>query len=293
MLESLVEAVTRATDGQKQDVAFPTPIEGLTFLRSDLERSPNLVIYRPAICVVLQGRKRTSFGDVEFDCRAGEAVLVGIATPGVGRVVQASPTEPYLGLVIELDMATLREVLEEIDAPSTRDDEVRTGIFRVDFEGPLADCALRMVRLLDTPRAIPLLSPAIMREICYWLLTGSQGGEVCRLARLTGPTRAIVDSIRMLRERYAEPLRVDELARAANMSASVFHLRFKELTSTSPLQFQKHLRLHEARRLLIANEANVETAAFRVGYISPSQFSREYSRTFGQPPRRDAVRAHA
>lgn len=293
MLKALIEAVSRATDGPQEEVLFMTELKGLALLRSDRERSPNLVIYRPALCVVLQGRKQTAFGDLDYECGAGEAVLVGIATPGLGRVIEASPTEPYLGLVIELDMPTLREVLEEIDAPESPDDGVRTGIFSIDFDEHLADCALRMVRLLETPRAIPMLAPAIMREICYWLLTGPRAAEVCRIARLSGPTRAIVDSIRVLRERYAEPLRVEELARAANMSPSVFHLRFKALTATSPLQFQKHLRLHEARRLLIAGEANVESAAFQVGYQSPSQFNREYSRTFGQPPRRDAHQARA
>ena len=287
MLKNLVEAVTRATESPQEEVVFPTAVEGLTFLRSDHERSPNLVIYRPALCVVLQGRKRTAFGTLDFECGPGEAVLVGIATPGLGRVLEASPTEPYLGLVIEIDMPTLREVLEEVDTPPAPDETVRPGIFSVDFEASLADCALRMVRLLDTPHAIPILAPAIMRELCYWLLTGPHRAEVCRVAHLSGPTRAIVDAIRLLREHYAEPLRIEDLARAAHMSPSVFHLRFKALTATSPLQFQKQLRLHEARRLLIAGEANVEAAAFQVGYQSPSQFSREYTRTFGLPPKRE------
>jgi len=289
MLEGLIEAVLRVTESGAEHVAIATAVDGLTLLRSNHARSPNMVIYRPALCVVLQGAKESSFGDLEFNCGPGDAVLVGIATPSVGKVVQASATEPYLGMVIELDMAIFREVLEEIDVPSLPDDAVQSGVFAVSFDATLADCALRMVRLLETPRAIPVLAPAIMREICYWLLTGPSGPAVCHVARLSGPTRAIVDSLRLLRERFAEPLRVEDLARAANMSPSVFHHRFKALTSTSPLQYQKHLRLHEARRLLMAGEANVETAAFRVGYVSPSQFSREYTRTFGLPPRRDAV----
>ncbi len=289
MLEHLIEIATRVTEGRPDDVAFPTAVEGLTLLRSDHERNPNLVLYRPALCAVIQGAKRTMFGELEIKCGPGEAVLVGITTLGLGRVVEASPTEPYLGLVIEIDMATLREVLEEIDAPSAMDEPVRVGIFPVDFGGPLLDCARRMVGLLDTPRAIPTLAPAIMREICYWLLTGPRGGEVCRLARVSGSTRAIVDSIRILRERFSEPVRVEELAKAANMSLSAFHLRFKALTATSPLQYQKQMRLHEARRLLLGSDTNVESVAFQVGYESPSQFSREYSRTFGLSPRRDAV----
>ena len=293
MFESLVEGVLRHTAGEAAEgTVFPTAVDGLTLLRADRERSPSLVLYRPCLCVVLQGAKRTVFGDLALDCGPGEAVLVGVAAPALGRVTRASPEEPYLGLVIELDSATLRETLEGIDLPPETGDEMRAGVFPVDFAGPIADAARRLVGLLDTPRAIPTLAPAIVREICYWLLTGPQGSEVCRVARLDGPTRAIVDALRVLRERFAEPLRVEELARAANMSPSAFHLRFRALTATSPLQYQKGLRLHEARRLLLAREANVEGAAFRVGYESPSQFSREYARTFGLPPRRDTVAAH-
>lgn len=291
MLEPLIELVSRATEGSPQEVAFPTALDCLTLLRSDRERSPNLVLYRPALCIVVQGRKRTRFGTLDLECGPGEAVLVGIDTLGLGRVIEASPSQPYLGLVIELDLPTLREVLEEIDTP-TVEESVRQGIFPIAFDAPLVDCALRMVRLLDTPRAIPLLAPAIMREICYWLLTGPHAAEVCRIAPLQGPTRALIDSLRLLRERFTEPLRIEDLARAANMSPSVFHLRFKALTATSPLQYQKQLRLHEARRLLMSGEANVEAAASQVGYASPSQFSREYSRTFGMPPRRDTSLAH-
>ncbi len=297
-MEGLIEAVRRITEGREGyggTSAFPTAIEGLTLLRSDHERSPSLVLYRPCLCVALQGRKETTFGTLRLDCGPGEALMVGIATPASGRVVEASPESPYLGLVIELDTATLREVLEEIEAPAPpaggAEDRAGAGVFRVGFGGPLAECAGRMVGLLETPRAIPALAPAIRREMSYWLLTGPHAGEVCRVARLGGPTRAIVDAIRLLRERFAEPVRGEELARAANMSLSTFHVRFRALTATSPLQYQKQLRLHEARRLLVASEENVEGAAFRVGYESPSQFSREYARAFGRPPGRDVAGA--
>ena len=288
-METLIDAVLRHTAHREEGTAFPTAVDGLVLLRSDRERSPSLVLYRPCLCVVLQGAKRTTFGDLAFECGPGEAMLVGIAAPAVGKIVKALPAEPYLGLVIEFDPATLREVLEEIDTPPDTGDNVRAGVFPVEFGESLADCVRRMVGLIETPRAIPTLAPAIMRGICYWLLTGPQGGDVLRVARLNGPTRAIVDALRVIRERFAEPLRVEAMARAANMSPSAFHLRFRELTATSPLQYQKGLRLHEARRLLLAREANVEGAAFQVGYESPSQFSREYARTFGGPPRRDTA----
>jgi len=157
------------------------------------------------------------------------------------------------------------------------------------FDGPLADCALRMVRLLGTPQAIPVLYPAIMREICYWLLSGPEGGEVVQMTLANSHARCVLSAIHCLRERFAEPVRIEELASVAHLSPSAFHRQFKSITSMTPLQYQKQLRLLEARRLMVTEEATVETAAFQVGYESSSQFSREYSRMFGLPPRRDAV----
>ncbi len=163
-------------------------------------------------------------------------------------------------------------------------------MFVIDFDGPLADCALRLARLLETPQAIPALHPGIMREICYWLLAGPQGGDIARLALKTGPSRNITDALRTLRDRFREVVRVEDLAEIAHMSASAFHRQFKDLTSYTPLQYQKHLRLLEARRLMVTHGFNVEAAAFEVGYESPSQFSREYARLFGAPPKRDVQR---
>ncbi|MGZ5840876.1 MAG: helix-turn-helix domain-containing protein [Xanthobacteraceae bacterium] len=152
---------------------------------------------------------------------------------------------------------------------------------------PLADCVLRAVRLLDKPKAISALYPAIMREICYWLLAGPHGGEIALMTLAGRHTPRIVKAIHVLRDRFAKPIRIEELAAIAKLSPSAFHRQFKALTSMTPLQYQKRLRLLEARRLMVSAAANVETAAFQVGYESPSQFSREYSRMFGLPPRRD------
>jgi transcriptional regulator GlxA family with amidase domain len=151
------------------------------------------------------------------------------------------------------------------------------------------------MRLLQTPRAIPILYPAIMREICYWLLTGPYGGEVMKMTLANSHAQHVISAIHALRDRFREPVRINELARVARMSPSAFHRQFKAITSMTPLQYQKRLRLLEARRLIVTDAANVETAAFQVGYESPSQFSREYSRMYGAPPRRDvsALRAMA
>jgi AraC-like DNA-binding protein len=289
MTQELIEALTRYTDIQKGSSPFSTAIEGVIIMRSDHESYPHHRISKPSLCIVVQGSKWTTLGGRRFDYQAGQALVVSVNMPALGRIVQASPTEPFLGLVIEFDFAALRAVLEELDELPAPKGERGKSVFITDFDGPLADCALRLVRLLDSPKAIPMLYPSIMREICYWLLTGPHGGEIYKVALAGGSVQQIVESIRVLRNRFTEPIRVAELARVANMSPSAFHQRFKALMGTTPLQYQKQMRLLEARNLLVSSEINVETAAFQVGYESPSQFSREYARMFGTSPRKDVM----
>ncbi|ADV84960.1 AraC family transcriptional regulator [Terriglobus saanensis] len=288
-MDGLLEAVRRYTQAQAGESPFRTAIEGLTILRSDHEKRPNHLLYKPALCITVQGAKRAIFGDQRFDYRAGQALVVSVEMPGHGTVVQASPSEPFLGVILELNLGILREVLDELETPPVASPRVTRGVFVTDFDGPLAECALRMVRLLDTPKAIPVLYPAIMREICYWLLTGPHGGEVVKMTLTNSHTQGILSAIHLLRHRFAEPIRIEELATVAQMSPSAFHRQFKAITSMTPLQYQKQLRLIEARRLMVSDALNVETAAFQVGYESPSQFSREYSRMFAMSPRRDVA----
>lgn len=292
MSSELAEAVRRYTDAQAGPSPFVTTVPGLTLLRSDHQKKPNPLIYKPALCIVAQGAKWTAFGHRRFEYRAGQALVVTVEMPAFGTVAEASPTEPYLGVIIEFDLGIMREVMEMTDSihtlPTTRMNGGQ-GVFVTNFAGPLADCALRMVRLLETPQAIPVLYSAIMREICCWLLLGPHGSEIAAMTMGKSHMRPIINAIHSLRDRFAEPVRVEELASAAQMSASAFHRQFKAITSLTPLQYQKQLRLLEARRLMVADDANVETAAFQVGYESPSQFSREYSRMFGMSPHRDAV----
>ena len=211
----------------------------------------------------------------------------GVEMPAIGRVTEASPDKPYLGIVLEFDLAMMREVLQGLDNPPVAGGDLKHAVFVSDFDGPLADCTLRLVRLLETPKAIPMLYPAIMREICYWLLTGPHGSEIVKMTLVGSHGQRLISAIHALRDRYKEPVRIAALAEIAQLSASAFHRQFKALTSMTPLQYQKQLRLLEARRLLVSDPINVEAAAFQVGYESPSQFSREYARMFGTPPRRD------
>jgi AraC-like DNA-binding protein len=289
MSDPLTEAVTRYTDAQGGESPFATGIDGLTILRSNHESRPNHLILKPALCIVVQGAKWTTFGDKRFDYRAGQALVVSVEMPAFGRVTEASAEEPFLGVIIEFDLAAMRDVMEGLDSPPTAGGDLGRGVFVTDFEGPLADCALRVVRLLETPQAISMLYPSIMREICYWLLTGPHGGNVAKMTLANSHAERLINAIHALRDRFAEPVRIDELAAIAQLSPSAFHRQFKALTSMTPLQYQKQLRLLEARRLMISNPVNVEAAAFEVGYESPSQFSREYSRMFGVAPRRDVA----
>jgi AraC-like DNA-binding protein len=244
-------------------------------------------IQKPALCAVLQGAKWAAFGAREMEYRAGQALLVSVEMPTAGRVTEATRTEPFLGLVIELDLGIARDVLEALPAPPPPAG-LDCAAFVVDFDGPLADCAHRLVQLLAQPNAMPVLAPSIMREICYWLLTGPHGSAVARAALGDGRSRGLIAAIHELRRRFAGPLPMRELAKTAGLSVSAFHRRFKAFTGMTPLQYQKRLRLLEARRLLTAG-AHAESAAYAVGYGSPSQFSREYSRLFGAPPRQDIV----
>lgn len=289
MADDLVQSVLRYTELQPGKSPFVTAIPGLTVLRSDHPKPLSHMILKPALCITLQGAKWTAFGERRFDYGAGQALVVGVEMPAVGQVTVASPAKPYLGLVVELDLGVMREVVENLDGAPVAMESVRHGVFVSDFEGPLADCAARAVRMLDTPQAIALLYPALMREICYWLLTGPHGGEVAKMALGSDRTLRLVGAIHALRDRYTHHFSIEELASIAQLSSSAFHRQFKALTAMTPLQYQKQLRLFEARRLLASGETNVETAAFRVGYESASQFNREYSRMFGASPRRDLV----
>jgi AraC-like DNA-binding protein len=250
------------------------------------------MLSRPARCIVAQAANWATFGRNQLEYRAGQALVVGVETPLVGRVFEASPGEPCLVLAIELDLSILRSVAEGLDTSSKPNGDPSRGVFVAEVEGPLADCALRLVRLLDTPTAIPTLYPIIMREICYWLLAGPHGGEVARLA-LANPSQSVIAAMHSLRMNFRNPIRIEDLADIAQMSSSTFHRQFRALTSLSPLQYQKQLRLLEARRLMISSAVNVETACFEVGYESPSQFSREYTRMFGVPPKRDVKQMQA
>ncbi len=288
MSRSLLDAIKRYTDSRGGDSPWFTAIDDVVIMRADLPHHSQ-VLFRPSLCVVAQGAKWSTFGGRRYEYGPGQALVVSVEMPAFSRVVQASPDEPFLGIAIGLDSKMLGEVVEALPTPVRPSPGVARGVFVTHYDGPLSDCVLRMVRLLDTPDAIPHVAPLIKREIAYWLLTGPHGADVAKVTLGDPGTRRVLGAVQTLRAHFAEPMRIDELASMAQLSPSAFHRHFKALTSMTPLQYQKQLRLLEARHLLVAGQANAETAAYRVGYESPSQFSREYTRMFGAPPRKDAV----
>lgn len=291
-LMELVGHLGRHTAGTTGTNTCLTAIEGISILRSDPEMQPMQCMIKPAICMTIQGSKFATFGNKRYNYSAGQALVVTVDMPSHGTAFAASSNEPYLGLVCELDLAMLQSVADDIRLEQETGSRTKAcGAFVLEMSDPLIDCALRAVRLLDTPTAIKALYPGIMREMCYWLLNNPCGAQTLLLG--TVQDRNLMQTIHLLRDRFRESLRVEDLARAAHMSPTTFFRQFKAVTSMAPLQYQKQLRLLEARRLMMFGDANVETAAFDVGYASPSQFSREYARAFGSSPRRDVASLRA
>ncbi|RKP44469.1 AraC family transcriptional regulator [Pararobbsia silviterrae] len=288
MSDQLAAAMLRYTERQAGESPYTTDIAGVHILRSDHPKPPVYRMANPAMCIVAQGAKWATFGGDRLEYRAGQALVVGVDAPSLGRVFEASPDKPCLVLIVELDLALMRRVVEDMPAPPAVAAHASRGVFVADIAGPIADCALRLVHLLDTPGAIATIAPMIIREICYWLLAGPHGADIARMALADTPSQRVMRAIQALRQRYAESIPIDELATIAQLSRSAFHRQFKALTALSPIQYQKQLRLLEARRLMLTHAMGVESAAFEVGYESASQFSREYARMFGAPPKRDA-----
>jgi AraC-like DNA-binding protein len=238
---------------------------------------------------VLQGAKEIILGEDTLRYGAMECLAVGMTLPATGHIVEASPDAPYTGLTLELDVAMIRDVLGQLDAPPAPPANSSPCLFVRRVDEALAECVLRLLRMCETPKAVPILFPSVMREICYWLLTGPNGGELCKLAEPESNAARVAKALHLMHEDIARTLRTEELAEVARMSLSSFHQHFKAMTSMTPLQFQKQLRLLEARRLMVMEDANVAEAAYQVGYESASQFSREYSRMFGVAPKRDVM----
>jgi AraC-like DNA-binding protein len=265
-----------------------TPIPGLNTVRATAPSDLVYDISRPLACLVVQGSKHVTMGTQGFAFSAGDSLLITADVPTVSQITRASIATPYYSLVLELDPAVIAELSVQIGAPHMADHAP----VRVDpTDAEVADAALRLMRLLDRPASVPVLQAQLAREMHYWLLAGRHGSAIRRLGWPDGHVQRVARAVAVLRAEFAQPLPVERLAALAGMSTSSFHQHFRAITSLSPLQFQKQLRLIEARRLMLSEGKTASSAAFAVGYESVSQFTREYGRLFGRTPVRDANEA--
>jgi AraC-like DNA-binding protein len=283
-LEALAKSIARWTD--KPD-RFITAIPDLALFRRDEPTGPMSGMYEPSICLMAQGAKRVLLGDDTFVYDAHHYLITSVHLPTVVQIIRASREKPCLGLMLKLDQREISQLMADSNLPPPRPQQSSRGMATGEVTLPLIAAFQRLIDLLAEPQDIPILAPVIQREIIYRLLVGDQGARLRQIASAGSQSQQIGWAIGWLKGNFTQPLRIDDLAAQASMSSSTFHHHFRSIAALSPLQYQKQLRLHEARRLMLADHLDAATAAFQVGYESPSQFSREYNRLFGAPPLRD------
>jgi AraC-like DNA-binding protein len=271
----------------KFDGIHATKIDGLHFYKmSELNiRLP--VVYRPSIYVVVQGNKQVILGNEVFQYTQGKYLAVSVDLPLIGEVTKASNDKPYLCVQIDIDMQLMTEFAIKFNAEYTLPTKTERGLFVGDIDAKLMDCIVRLMQLLDTPKDIPYLRPLLFQEIYYRLLNSPNGTSIIQACLHGNNMQCIAKIIKIMKSNIAIPINIDELAAMVNMSTSSFYSQFKQVTGFSPLQYLKRLRLTEARQIMLSDNKDATSAAYLVGYESPSQFSREYVRLFGSPPQRD------
>ena len=284
--EAMIASIGRRTIGQFD---CSTPISGLTFFRREAPMPPTICLVEASIVLVVQGEKQMLAGGEAYPYNINRFLITSLDIPANSQVVTASPDNPCLGLALKLDLRTMAELIAQGGLPLPEDrSSDRGAVIGLGTVTPmLLEPFKRMLDLLDEPSAIPILAPLIEREIHYRLLMSDQAARLQQIASVGSQGHRVAKAIDWLKVNYTETLRIDDLASHVKMSPSSLHHHFRQLTAMSPLQYQKWLRLNEARRLMLNKDSDAASAAFEVGYESPSQFSREYTRLFGAPPKRD------
>ncbi|MBB3898740.1 AraC family transcriptional regulator [Roseococcus suduntuyensis] len=291
MTQTLLDAVRRHSDAHADALGIAqTPVAGLSTVRATRPSELQYAVNRPLVALVLQGRKRVTMGRESFDFGAGDSLLIAADVPTVSQITRADLAIPYYSFVLELDPAVIEPLAREMRMVQ-QGPGARISVDPTDAE--VADAALRLLRVLDRPAALAVLKDQLVRELHFWLLAGRHGASIRALGVAGSHAQRIGRAVAMIREGYAQPLRVERLAEAAGMSPSSFHHHFRAVTSLSPLQFQKQLRLIEARRMMLSEGIASSHAAYAVGYESIPQFTREYGRVFGVTPARDMKQARS
>ena len=285
--QKLATLVIRHTEGNG---IHRTAIDQLSFARSDAVSSTTYSVDEPRLTLIVQGKKEMLLGEETYPYCAGQYQILSVALPISGCVVEATPDEPCLMLKLSLDLVQLCDLVAQMGFSSAGQENSVRALCVSNANATLIECVLRLVKLLETPQDIPILAPMMLRELYYHLLVGEQSGAMRQIATSGSSMQRIASAIQLIKAEFNQSLRIEDLANRVKMSPSSFHQHFKQVTSMSPLQYQKQLRLLEARRLMLTEDFDAIAAAHQVGYESPSQFSREYSRMFGAPPIRDIER---
>ncbi|MDR5735447.1 AraC family transcriptional regulator [Caballeronia sp. LZ025] len=284
-LVSLLDRLTAGCEG-----SLETPVPGVYLHRITNPGGPKPGMQTPALALIAQGSKRVMVGDDVYVYDPMHYLVSSVDLPVIGQVTAASETEPYLGMRLDLDVDEITSLIQDQNLPPATQTEASRGLYVNRLGSSMLDAVLRLLRLIDTPEDVPIVAPLVKREILYRLLMNGSGARLRQIALQDSQTQRIAKAISLLRRNFDQPLRVEDIAKDVHMSVSSLHHHFKAVTAMSPLQYQKQLRLQEARRLMLLDIADAATAAHRVGYESASQFSREYSRLFGAPPLRDTRR---
>lgn len=282
--QELKELIIKNTD---RDGVHTTSIPSLFLIRESTITEPISRVNNPSVCLIVQGEKEVWLGEESLRYSPGHYIVSSVALPVTGQVIKASSDSPYLAFKIEFTTKEILDILKEEVVQLQQKKRVRRGMYDSKAEASILDAAIRLARLLEKPQHIPVLAPLVKKEILYWVLQGPKGDLLQQIALEGSHIIRIKKVIEFILENFEKSFRIEDLANIANMSPATFHRHFKEVTAMSPIQFQKKLRLQEARRLLLAEPLDVASVAFQVGYESPSQFSREYTRMFGNPPTKD------
>ncbi|WP_051294952.1 AraC family transcriptional regulator [Maridesulfovibrio bastinii] len=263
-------------------------IPGLIFVRHESPTSPLNTIYNPSICLVAQGSKRAVLNNnEEYVYNETDMLITSVGLPVISSILEATPEKPLLSLVYRLDMHAVSQLLVDSNLPVIQKEHTSRGMALCKVPAELYSCFNRMIDLLDNPRDIPIIAPLIHKEIIYRLLMSDLGSRLRHTATAGTHGQQVAQVVNWIQHNFNKPFKTEDLAKKSGMSISTFHNHFREMTAMSPLQFQKSLRLHEARRLMLTGKKDASTAALKVGYESASQFNREYKRMFGDPPLRD------
>lgn len=284
---ALAERIARWTENGE---LHTTVVPGLSLFRRNEPTEPFSGMYEPSICMAVQGAKRVILGEDTYVYDAHHYLITAVHLPTIVQIIDASPEKPYLGLRLKLDLREVSQLMVDSNLPQPRPQKSSRGMATGEMTLSLIRAFQRLIDLLGETQDVPILAPNIQREIMYRLLVGEQGERLRQIATAGSQSQQIAKAIVWLKSNYFLAISMDDLAAQANMSTSTFHHHFRSLTALSPLQYQKQLRLQEARRLMLSERMDAANAAFQVGYESPSQFNREYNRQFGAPPLRDITK---